>query len=125
MRKINAFQVVVIEGETGCGKSTQVPQYILDEAVEENTHVNIVVTQPRRLAAISLANRVCQERSWVVGKLVGYQVFLFYSILNIVFNNVEVLLSCVSNISVVSFGYSNKIFLMIKLYNLNYLVAFK
>ena len=121
MRKINAFQVVVIEGETGCGKSTQVPQYILDEAVEENTHVNIVVTQPRRLAAISLANRVCQERSWVVGKLVGYQVFLFHSKLNIISNGpyVEALLSCVSKI------YSNKIFLMIKLYNLNYLVAFK
>ena len=75
LRKINAFQVIVIEGETGCGKSTQVPQYILDEGAEENQHVNIIVTQPRKIAAISLASRVCKERGWTLGKLVGYQVF--------------------------------------------------
>ncbi|KAK4320242.1 hypothetical protein Pmani_008893 [Petrolisthes manimaculis] len=76
LRHIYYYQVTVIKGETGCGKSTQVPQFILDEAVEEHRHCNVVVTQPRKIAAISLARRVCRERGWVVGKLVGYQVGL-------------------------------------------------
>lgn len=65
---------MVIQGATGCGKSTQVPQYILDDAVDNNRHANILVTQPRKIAATSLANRVCQERKWEVGRLVAYQV---------------------------------------------------
>ncbi|XP_050715032.1 ATP-dependent RNA helicase TDRD9-like [Eriocheir sinensis] len=74
--KISSYQVVIIEGETGCGKSTQVPQFILDEAVDKHQHCNIVVTQPRKIAASSLARRVCRERGWQLGKLVGYQVGL-------------------------------------------------
>ncbi|KAG1700906.1 ATP-dependent RNA helicase TDRD9 [Nymphon striatum] len=71
---IDAYQVVVIQGSTGCGKTTQVPQYILDYHAERKKYCNIVVTQPRRIAAISIASRVCQERGWSVGELVGYQV---------------------------------------------------
>ena len=67
-------QVVVLSGPTGCGKSTQVPQFILDEHAELKRTVNIVVTQPRKLAASSMARRVCNERGWVLGGLVGYQV---------------------------------------------------
>ena len=69
-------QIVVLSGPTGCGKSTQVPQYLLDQHALERRHVNIVVTQPRKLAASSLARRVCQERKWMLGGLVGYQVGL-------------------------------------------------
>ena len=69
-------QIVVLSGPTGCGKSTQVPQYLLDQHALERRHVNIVVTQPRKLAASSLARRVCQERKWRLGELVGYQVGL-------------------------------------------------
>lgn len=78
LRKIANHQVVIIEGETGCGKSTQVPQFILDEAAEKHQHCNIVVTQPRKIAATSLASRVCRERGWQLGKLVGYQVGYFH-----------------------------------------------
>jgi HrpA-like RNA helicase len=56
--------VIVVKGEPGCGKSTQVPQYIMErwEASQQGAHCNIIVTQPRRLSAISLAERVAHER---------------------------------------------------------------
>lgn len=66
--------VVCIEGETGCGKSTKVPQFILDEAISKESPglCRIIVTQPRRVAAIKLAERVAAERNEKVGKIVGY-----------------------------------------------------
>ncbi len=65
---------MIIKGVTGCGKTTQVPQFIFDSYAERKMHCNIVVTQPRRLAAVSVAKRVCQERGCPLGSLVGYQV---------------------------------------------------
>lgn len=59
---------------TGCGKSTQVPQYILDDCMSRKKYCNIVVTQPRRIAAISISKQVNKERRWKNGLLVGYQV---------------------------------------------------
>jgi HrpA-like RNA helicase len=48
--------IVVISGDTGCGKTTQIPQMILDEYIENNlgAECNIIVTQPRRISAISV-----------------------------------------------------------------------
>ena len=71
---VESQQVTVIEGETGCGKTTQVPQYILDYYAAQSRYCNIVVTQPRRIAAISIARRVCAERDWQLGRVCGYQV---------------------------------------------------
>ena len=65
---------IVIKGFTGCGKSTQLPQFILDDHHRKNLPCNIVVTQPRRIAAITIAQRVCRERDWPMGTVVGYQV---------------------------------------------------
>ena len=73
---IETNQVTVIQGATGCGKTTQVPQFILDSCVESGVYCNIIITQPRRIAAISVTKRVSEERSWPVGTLVGYQVGL-------------------------------------------------
>lgn len=64
----------MISGATGCGKSTQVPQYILDDCMSKKKYCNIVVTQPRRIAAISVSKQVNRERAWKDGLLVGYQV---------------------------------------------------
>ncbi|CAD0203892.1 unnamed protein product [Chrysodeixis includens] len=74
--RIQGYPVVIIEGPTGCGKTTQVPQWILDDCYQARRACKIIVTQPRRIAAISIANRVAQERGWDVGGLVGYQVGL-------------------------------------------------
>ncbi|XP_071787183.1 ATP-dependent RNA helicase TDRD9-like [Asterias amurensis] len=71
---IEAQQVAIIQGMTGSGKTTQVPQFLLNHYATHNKHCNIIVTQPRRIAAISIAKRVCEERRWQLGSLVGYQV---------------------------------------------------
>ena len=55
---LDSNQVLVISGETGCGKTTQVPQFILEEARINNKKCNIICTQPRRLAAINIARRL-------------------------------------------------------------------
>lgn len=78
LNTIYASQVVVISGETGCGKSTQVPQFLLDDWLlnYNNQHMEIVCTQPRRISAIGVAERVADERIEKVGKSVGYQIRL-------------------------------------------------
>ncbi|KAJ1635864.1 hypothetical protein T492DRAFT_588126, partial [Pavlovales sp. CCMP2436] len=70
------FGAAVLSGETGCGKSTQVPQLLLDDAVArgEGGRTRIIVTQPRRVAASSLATRVAAERGEAAGQTVGYAV---------------------------------------------------
>ena len=78
LRKISENQVLVISGETGCGKTTQVPQYILEEAAMagQASLVSVVCTQPRRVAAISVAGRVAAEMEDSEHRTVGYQVRL-------------------------------------------------
>lgn len=65
-------RVVVLVGETGSGKTTQVPQYLYEAGFARKG--SIVVTQPRRIAAISIATRVAEEMGTSVGGLVGYKV---------------------------------------------------
>ncbi len=69
-RALNTADVLVLVGETGSGKTTQLPQQILGR----NPHARIVVTQPRRVAAMSVAARVAWERGVDVGGEVGYAV---------------------------------------------------
>lgn len=73
---INNNQVLILTGETGCGKSTQIPQFCLEHAANHGLDCRIVCTQPRRLAATSIAQRVSQETGTQLGSLVGYNVRL-------------------------------------------------
>lgn len=71
--------VVVISGDTGCGKTTQIPQYILDHYIQngKGSSCSIVCTQPRRISAIGVAERVAVERSERCGQgSVGFQIRL-------------------------------------------------
>ena len=68
---VAGHSVVVIRGETGCGKSSRVPEFL----AEADPAARVVVAQPRRLAAIALARRVAASRGEAVGQgLVGYRV---------------------------------------------------
>ncbi|CAG8564264.1 1245_t:CDS:10 [Diversispora eburnea] len=84
LKELNQNQVVIVSGETGCGKSTQVPQFIAEHMImnEVGDHCNILCTQPRRISAISIAHRVSLEMGDAPGttgstkSLVGYQIRL-------------------------------------------------
>nr|XP_044989840.1 probable ATP-dependent RNA helicase DHX34 [Jaculus jaculus]XP_044989841.1 probable ATP-dependent RNA helicase DHX34 [Jaculus jaculus]XP_044989842.1 probable ATP-dependent RNA helicase DHX34 [Jaculus jaculus] len=69
LQTLKEHQVVVVAGDTGCGKSTQVPQYLLAAGFS-----HVACTQPRRIACISLAKRVGFESLSQYGSQVGYQI---------------------------------------------------
>uniref|UniRef100_A0A5B7AJQ7 Putative ATP-dependent RNA helicase DHX36 n=1 Tax=Davidia involucrata TaxID=16924 RepID=A0A5B7AJQ7_DAVIN len=73
---IESNQVVLISGETGCGKTTQVPQFLLDHMWGKGEACKIVCTQPRRISATSVAERISCERGETVGDSVGYKIRL-------------------------------------------------
>ncbi len=69
---IASRQVVIVEGQTGSGKTTQIPQYCL--AAGLGTKGMIGCTQPRRIAAITVAQRISQEIGQTCGQAVGYKI---------------------------------------------------
>ncbi|KAI4101866.1 MAG: hypothetical protein L6R37_004741 [Teloschistes peruensis] len=70
---IEQYQVLIIVGETGSGKTTQIPQY-LHEAGYTKDGMKVGCTQPRRVAAMSVASRVAEEMGVKVGNEVGYSI---------------------------------------------------
>ncbi len=69
---IKYHQVVIIAGETGSGKTTQIPKICLELGLGVKGYIGH--TQPRRLAARSVANRIAEELKTEIGQLVGYKV---------------------------------------------------
>uniref|UniRef100_M3ZZJ7 RNA helicase n=1 Tax=Xiphophorus maculatus TaxID=8083 RepID=M3ZZJ7_XIPMA len=76
VRLIRENRVVLVLGETGSGKTTQIPQFLLDDCSRNGKPCRIFCTQPRRLAAIAVAERVAAERGESVGQTVGYHIRL-------------------------------------------------
>ncbi|XP_055331601.1 probable ATP-dependent RNA helicase DHX35 [Paramacrobiotus metropolitanus] len=68
------FQTTIIVGETGCGKTTQIPQYLVEAGWCSKAGTRVGVTQPRRVAAITISQRVAEERGVKLGREVGYVV---------------------------------------------------
>ncbi|KAE8717061.1 hypothetical protein F3Y22_tig00110065pilonHSYRG00310 [Hibiscus syriacus] len=78
LKAVAENQVLVVSGETGCGKTTQLPQFILEEEISSlrGADCNIICTQPRHISAISVAARISSERGESLGETVGYQIRL-------------------------------------------------
>lgn len=65
--------MVVVSGETGCGKTTQIPQFILETEIEamSGAMCNIICTQPRKISAMSVSERIATERGEKLGETVS------------------------------------------------------
>uniref|UniRef100_A0A915PRX8 RNA helicase n=1 Tax=Setaria digitata TaxID=48799 RepID=A0A915PRX8_9BILA len=76
IEKITNNSVTLIKGETGCGKSTQVCQYLLEHYISNcrGAEFAAFITQPRKISAITLAERIADERGEELGESVGYSV---------------------------------------------------
>jgi ATP-dependent helicase HrpA len=72
VRAIQDHQVVIISGETGCGKSTQIPKMCLEAG--RGAAGKIGCTQPRRIAAVTIAHRIAEELGEPLGRSVGYKI---------------------------------------------------
>lgn len=74
LQSIARHRVTCITGETGCGKSSMVPQFIVLDAADRGKRVRVLLTQPRRVAAVTLARRISRQLGDDLGSQVGYRI---------------------------------------------------
>ncbi|KAF3784984.1 putative pre-mRNA-splicing factor ATP-dependent RNA helicase [Nymphaea thermarum] len=73
MEALESNQTLILVGETGSGKTTQIPQFIVEAGYTSN-HKQVACTQPRRVAAMSVSRRVAEEMDVSIGEEVGYSI---------------------------------------------------
>ncbi|KAL9940035.1 hypothetical protein V8E36_000740 [Tilletia maclaganii] len=72
---VERYPVLIVIGQTGCGKTTQIPQYLHEAGwASSESSLSIACTQPRRISAVSVASRVATEVGAVLGDEVGYTI---------------------------------------------------
>ncbi|KAK0569682.1 hypothetical protein OC861_000642 [Tilletia horrida] len=72
---VERYPVLIVIGQTGCGKTTQIPQYLYEAGwAAAESSLSIACTQPRRISAVSVAARVATEVGAVLGDEVGYTI---------------------------------------------------
>lgn len=74
LKIFHSTQIMVFVGETGSGKTTQIPQFVLYDEMPHLTGKQVACTQPRRVAAMSVAARVADEMDVELGEEVGYNI---------------------------------------------------
>mmetsp|Transcript_32112 Transcript_32112/g.68362 ORF Transcript_32112/g.68362 Transcript_32112/m.68362 type:complete len:723 (+) Transcript_32112:64-2232(+) len=74
LEAVAGSQTVVVEGETGSGKTTQIPQFLVEVGYARPGRTCVGCTQPRRVAATSIATRVAEEMDVTLGGTVGYTI---------------------------------------------------
>ncbi|KAH9998708.1 P-loop containing nucleoside triphosphate hydrolase protein [Russula vinacea] len=67
-------QIIIVVGETGSGKTTQIPQFVVYSDMPQTKRKIVACTQPRRLTTMSAAKRVADEMDVLLGKQVGYSI---------------------------------------------------
>ncbi|KAI8977852.1 pre-mRNA-splicing factor ATP-dependent RNA helicase PRP43 [Trametes punicea] len=74
LKMFSSHQIIVMVGETGSGKTTQIPQFVCYSDLPHTKGKMVACTQPRRVAAMSVAKRVADEMDVPLGKQVGYSI---------------------------------------------------
>ncbi|XP_071716383.1 probable pre-mRNA-splicing factor ATP-dependent RNA helicase DEAH2 isoform X5 [Rutidosis leptorrhynchoides] len=78
LKMLRENQTLILVGETGCGKSTQIPQFVLEavelESGDKRKKFMVACTLPRRIAAMSVCRRVANEMDVTIGEEVGYSI---------------------------------------------------
>ena len=74
LEMFSKHQIIVMVGETGSGKTTQIPQFVAYSDLPHTKGKLVACTQPRRVAAMSVSRRVAEEMDFTIGEEVGYSI---------------------------------------------------